>query len=99
MTWMDIYIDQGVTYYNDKPLHRGLTSDTCGDCCLFYLFHRASNVDLNTVQSKFRAHDSQWNDTQVAEFAHKYVQSLIRVKIKSTLFQSEQQTCKYIKYC
>jgi len=39
---------RGVTHYNEKPM-QGLTSDTCGDYCLFYLFHRARNIDMNRV--------------------------------------------------
>ena len=50
---MDTYILREVTYYNDKPL-QGLNSDVCGDYCLFYLIRRARNVDMNTVQAKFK---------------------------------------------
>ena len=68
---IDGYINQNVTRYNDKPLQR-LTSDTCGDY-LFYLLHQARNVDMNTIQAKFKQHDTQWNDAQVATFVHSYV--------------------------
>ena len=62
---MDGYIERDVTRYNNKPFH-GLTSDTCGDYYLFYLFHRARNVDMDAIQATFRSHDTQWNDAQVA---------------------------------
>ena len=35
---MEDYILRNVTMYNDLPL-QGLTSDVCGDYCLFYLLH------------------------------------------------------------
>ena len=44
----ETYDGRGVTHYNEKPM-QGLTSDTCGDYCLFYLFHRARNIDMNRV--------------------------------------------------
>ena len=71
---------------------QGLTSDTCGDYCLFYLFHRVRNIDLNTIQGKFRRHDSQWNDAQVAQFVHSYVKTVSNVRNK-TFLQNEQQDC------
>ena len=89
---MDGYILREETYFNDKPM-QGLTSDTCGDYCLFYLLHRARNVDLNTIQAKFRRHDSQWNDAQVAQFVHSYVKTVSNVRNK-TFLQNEQQDCK-----
>ena len=49
---MDGYVLRETTYYKVKPM-QGLTSDVCGDHCLFYLLHRARNVDLNTIQNKF----------------------------------------------
>ena len=58
---MEDYILRNVTMYNDLPL-QGITSDVCGDYCIFYLLHRVRNKDLNTIASKFRIHDSQWND-------------------------------------
>ena len=45
---MEDYILRNVTMYNDLPL-RGITSDLCGDYCLFYLLHRARYKDLNTM--------------------------------------------------
>ena len=42
---MDEYVLRESTYFNDKPL-QGLTSDVCGDYCLFYLLHRARNVRI-----------------------------------------------------
>ena len=44
---MDEYLLRESTYryFNDKPL-QGLTSDVCGDYCLFYLLHRARNVRI-----------------------------------------------------
>ena len=87
---MDEYVLRESTYFNDKPL-QGLTSDVCGDYCLFYLLHRARNVDLNTIQAKFKRYDSQWNDAQVAQFIHSYFQSITSV---STRFQREEQVCK-----
>ena len=92
---MDGYIERDVTRYNNKPF-QGLTSDTCGDYCLFYLFHRARNVDMDAIQAKFRSHDTQWNDAQVATFVHSYVKSLTSVRQRSPFFQSEQ-TCKSFK--
>ena len=71
---MDGYVLSETTYYNDKPM-QGLTSDVCGDYCLFYLLHRARNIDLTTIQNKFLRYDSQWNDSQVAQFVHTYIQS------------------------
>jgi len=61
---------RGITHHDEKPM-QGLTSDTCEDYCLFYLFHRARNIDTNTIQGHFKSHDTQWNDAQVAEFVHK----------------------------
>ena len=92
---MDGYIERDVTRYNNKPF-QGLTSDTCGHYCLFYLFHRARNVDMDAIQAKFRSHDTQWNDSQVATFVHSYVKSLTSVRQRSPFFQSEQ-TCKSFK--
>ena len=89
---MDGYILRGATYYNDKPM-QGLTSDVCGDYCLFYLLHRARNVDLNSIQTKFKRYDSQWNDAQVAHFVHTYIHSL---KSKS-VSQFVEQACKSFK--
>ena len=87
---MDEYVLRESTYFNDKPL-QGLTSDVCGDYCLFYLLHRARNVDLNTIQAKFKRYDSQWNDAQVAQFIHSYFHSITSI---STRFQREEQACK-----
>ena len=50
---MDEYVLQESTYFKDKPLKR-LMSDVCGDYCLLYLLHQARNVDLNTIQAKFK---------------------------------------------
>ena len=92
---MDGYILRGATYYNDKPM-QGLTSDVCGDYCLFYLLHRARNVDLNTIQTKFKLYDSQWNDAQVAHFVHTYIHSLKSDRNES-VSQFEEQVCKSFK--
>ena len=92
---MDGYIERDATRYNNKPF-QGLTSDTCGDYCLFYLFHLARNVDMDAIQAKFRSHDTQWNDAQVATFVHSYVKSLTSVRQRSPFFQSEH-TCKSFK--
>ena len=92
---MDGYILRGTTYYNDKPM-QGLTSDVCGDYCLFYLLHRARNVDLNTIQTKFQRYDSQWNDSQVAQFVHTYIQSLTNVR-NENVSQCEEEACKSFK--
>lgn len=54
---MDTYILREATLYNYKPL-KGLASDICGGFCLFYLLHRARNVDMNTIQAKFKPHDT-----------------------------------------
>ena len=86
---MNGYIERDVTPYNNKQF-QGLTSDTCGDYCLFYLFHRARNVDMDVIQAKFRSHDTQWNDAQVAAFVHSYLKSLTIVRQRSPFFQSEQ---------
>ena len=57
---MDTYILREATFYNYKPL-KGLASDICGDYCLFYLLHRAGNLDMNTIQAKFKPHDTvEW---------------------------------------
>ena len=48
---------------------------TLGDYCLFYLLHQARNVDMNTIQAKFKQHDTQWNDAQVATSVHSYVKT------------------------
>ena len=53
---VDEYVLRESMYFNGKPL-QGLTSDVCGDYCLFYLLHRARNVDLNTIQAKFKRYD------------------------------------------
>ena len=58
---------RNMALYNDLLL-QGLTSDVCGDYCLFYLIHRTRNMNLKVIQAKFRIKDSQWNDTQVAQF-------------------------------
>ena len=92
---MDGYILRGATYYNDKPM-QGLTSDVCGDYSLFYLLHRARNVDLNTIQTKFKRYDSQWNDAQVAHFVHTYIHSLKSDRNES-VSQFEEQVCKSFK--
>ena len=89
---MDKYILRERTYYNDKPL-QGLTSDVCGDYCLFYLLHRTRSVDLNAIQAKFKRYDSQWNDAQVAQFVHNYVNSITNVS-NAAFSQSKQQVCK-----
>ena len=103
---MEDYILRNVTMYNDLPL-QGLTSDVCGDYCLFYLLHRARNKDLNTIASKFRIHDSQWNDAQVAQFVHKHTRTLRQVTHSTTIQSDVNQCCqtyescrkKLIKYC
>ena len=77
---MDTYILREVAYYNDKPLQR-LNSDVCGDYCLFYLIQRERNVDVNTIQAKFKGHDSQWNDAQVARSVNVYFNSVIYLKV------------------
>ena len=92
---MDGYVLRETTYYNDKPM-QGLTSDVCGDYCLFYLLHRARNVDLNTIQNKFLRYDTQWNDSQVAQFVHTYIQSLTNVR-NENVSQFEEQACKSFK--
>ena len=103
---MEDYILRNVTMYSDLPL-QGITSDVCGDYCLFYLLHRARNKDRNTIASKFRIHDSQWNDAQVAQFVHKPERTLRQV-MHSTTIQSDVNQCsqtyescrkKLIKYC
>ena len=66
---MDTYILGEVTYHNDKPL-QGLNSDVCGIYCLFYLIQQARNVDMNTVQAKFKGYDSQWKDAQIVRSVH-----------------------------
>ena len=45
-------------------------------------------TDLNTIQATFKRCDSQWNDAQVAQFIHSYVQSITSV---GTCFQREEQ--------
>ena len=75
---MGDYILRNVTMHNDLPL-QGITSDVCGNYCIFYLLHQARNKDLNTIASKFRIHDSQWNDAQVAQFVHKHARTLRQV--------------------
>ena len=92
---MDIYVLRKTTYFNDKPL-QGLTSDVCGDYCLFYLLYRARNEDLNTIQTKFKRYDSQWNDAQVAQFVHSYVQSITIIS-KVPPLQSEEQVCNSLQ--
>ena len=93
---IDGYINQNVTRYNDKPF-QGLTSDTCGDY-LFYLLHQARNVDMNTIQAKFKQHDTQWNDAQVATFVHNYVKKSL-TSIRHNLPSSQcRQTCKSLKF-
>ena len=67
------------------------------DFFLFYLFHRARNVNLNTIQAKFRQHDSQWNDAQVATFVHMYVRAISNVRNKMVL-DNQQQVCKSFQY-
>ena len=89
---MDGYIVKDTTFYNDKQM-KGLTADVCGDYCLFYLLHRARSVDLNTIQAKFKRHDSQWNDTKVAQFVHSYVQSLTKIS-NSAIRESTQNVCE-----
>ena len=89
---MDTFILRQAAYYNDKPL-QGLDSDVCGDYCLFYLLHRARNVDMNTIESRFKRYDSQWNDAQVAKSVHTYFHSMTKIK-NETFLQSEQQGCK-----
>ena len=89
------YIKRGATLYNNKPF-QGLTSDTCGDYCLFYLFHRARNVNMNAIQAQFKPHDTQWNDSVVADFVHSYVNSLKSVRYNLSFFQCEQ-TCKSLR--
>ena len=83
-------------YNSDKPM-QGVTSDVWGDYCLFYLLHRARNVDLNAIQNKFLRYDSQWNDSQVAQFVHTYIQSLTKVR-NEHVSQFEEQACKSFKY-
>ena len=41
-------------------------------------------MDLNTIQTKFLRYDSQWNDSQVAQFVHTYIQSLTNVRKKTS---------------
>ena len=43
------------------------------------------------MQAKFKQYDSQWNDAQVAQFIHSYVQSITSVSIR---FQRKEQACK-----
>ena len=89
------YINRSVTCYDDKPFH-GLTLDTCGDYCLFYLLQRARNVDMNTIQAKFKPHDTQWNDAQVATSVHSSVNSCTSIR-HNPLFSQCDQTCKSLK--
>ena len=39
------------------------------------------NVDVNTIQAKFKGHDSQWNDAQVAPSVNAYFNSVIYLKV------------------
>ena len=90
---MEDYILRNVTMHNDLPL-QGITSDVCGDYCLFYLLHRARNKELNTIASKFRIHDSHWNDAQVAQFVHKHARTLRQVKHSTTIQSDANQSCR-----
>ena len=100
---MDEYVLWESTYFNDKPL-QGLTSDVCGDYCLFYLLHRARNVDLNTIQTKFKRYDSQWNDAQVAQFVHSFIQSITNIsngsgkKQTSKNFYKDNDTFEFTRH-
>jgi len=94
---MDDYILPKTTYFNNKPL-QGLSSDVCGAYWLFYLLHRARNVDLNTtIQAKFKRYGSQWNDAQVEHFVHRYVQSITSVNNIPPLQSEEEQVCKSLQ--
>ena len=106
MYGMEDYMIRNMTLYNDLPLQE-LTSDVCGDYCLFYLLQRTRNMDLKAVQAKFRIKDSQWNDTQVAQHVHRYISTLGQVKHSSMIQCDKNQRCqtyqccrkKLIKYC
>ena len=97
---------RNMALYNDLPL-QGLTSDVCGDYCLFYLLQRTRNLDLKAIQAKFKIKDSQWNDTQVAQFVHRYISTLGQVKHSSMIQCNNNQRCqtyqccrkKLMKYC
>ena len=81
---MEDYILRNITMYNDDLPLQFITSDVCGDYCLFYLLHRARNKDLNTIAAKFRIQDSQWNNAQVAQFVQKRARTLRQVTHSTT---------------
>ena len=95
---MEDYILRNATLYNDIPL-QGMTSDVCGDYCLFYLLHRARNMDLNTILANFRMKDTQWNDAQVAHFLHKHVSTLKQVTHSTMIQCDSNQCCETYKRC
>ena len=89
---MDTYILREVNHYNVKPSQR-LNSDVCEDYCLFYLIQREQNVDVNTIQAKFKGHDSQWNDAQVARSVNAYFNSVIYPKVHLCFEQGCKSFC------
>ena len=48
---------------------------------------------MNTIQARFKPHDTQWNDAQVEKSAHNYINSLTSTKYELS-FSKGEQTCK-----
>ena len=73
-----------------------------GDYCFFFfccrLLHQARNVDINTIQARFKPRDTYWNDAQVEKFVHNYINSLTSPKYELSFCKSEQ-TCKAYRCC
>ena len=51
------------------------------------------NVDVNTIQAKFKGHDSQWNDAQVARSVNAYFNSVIYLKVHLCFEQGCKSFC------
>lgn len=74
--------------FNAKRL-QSETSMVCGLYCIYFLVHRARNISLKQILSKFDAKDYCSNDTIVCQFVNKY----FNVKTNVCDF-SRNQSCK-----
>ncbi len=50
---------------------QSLTSNVCGQFCLFYIFYRSHGYSLSSIISMFSSSDHMWNDSQVRKFYNK----------------------------
>ena len=58
-------------HMNHRSL-QSLSSNVCGQYCIYYLYHRSRGKTLAQIVSSFSSHDQAWNDNSVARFVCKH---------------------------